>query len=84
LTFVNIYAKIKEKRKEINTMEINSILQAVSTVGFPIAMCLICSYYIVNLNKEHKEETEKLTEALNNNTLVLQKLCDTIGVEREV
>nr|DAQ26355.1 MAG TPA: YvrJ protein family protein [Caudoviricetes sp.] len=65
-------------------MEINSILQAVSTVGFPIAMCLICSYYIVNLNKEHKEETEKLTEALNNNTLVLQKLCDTIGVEREV
>ena len=46
-------------------MEFNTVLQAVSTVGFPIAMCLICSYYIVNLNKEHKEETEKLKESLN-------------------
>ena len=83
MTFVKIYAKIKEKRKEIYNMEFNTVLQAVSTVGFPIAMCIICSYYIVNLNKEHKEETEKLTEALNANTLVLQKLCDSMNVERE-
>ena len=31
------------------------------------------------LRKEHREEVAKMTEALNNNTLALQKLLDKIG-----
>ena len=54
----------------------NVILQAVSTVGFPIAMCVLLLWYIKNQTETHKEESEKFTEALNKNTLVLKKLCD--------
>ena len=65
-------------------MDVGTITQIVSTVGFPIAMCVAVLWYINEMGDRHKQETEKFTEALNNNTLVLQKLCDTIGVEREV
>lgn len=65
-------------------MDAATITQIVSTVGFPIAMCVALLWYIKEISDKHKQETEKFTEALNNNTLVLQKLCDTIGVEREV
>lgn len=65
-------------------MDVTTITQIVSTVGFPIAMCVALLWYIKEQSDKHKQETEKFTEALNNNTLVLQKLCDTIGVEREV
>ena len=33
---------------------------------------------IEEMRKEHKEEVGKMTEALNNNTLALQKLIDKI------
>lgn len=64
-------------------MDFNTVLQAVSVVGFPIVMCMALLWYVKDQNDRHKEETEKFTNALNANTLVLQKLCDTIGVERE-
>jgi len=65
-------------------MDAGTITQIVSTVGFPIAMCVSLLWYIKDTADKHKQESEQFTEALNNNTLVLQKLCDTIGVEREV
>lgn len=65
-------------------MDVASITQIVSTVGFPIAMCVALLWYIKDLTDKHKQETEQFTEALNNNSLILQKLCDTLGVEREV
>lgn len=64
-------------------MDVGSITQIISTVGFPIAMCLVMMWYIKDTSDKHKEETSKFTEALNKNTLVLQKLCDTMGVDRE-
>lgn len=64
-------------------MNVSTITQIVSTVGFPIAMCVSLLWYIKDVMDKHKQETENFTEALNNNTLVLQKLCDTIGIERE-
>lgn len=65
-------------------MDVGNITQIISTVGFPIAMSVALLWCIKDMTDKHKQETEKFTEALNNNTLVLQKLCDTIGVEREV
>ena len=44
------------------------IVNAISTVGFPIAMCLILSYEIKGMTESHKEETNALKDALNNNT----------------
>lgn len=59
-----------------------AILQAITTVGFPIVMCLCLAYYCMKLDDRHKAETDKFTTALNENTLVLQKLCDILNVER--
>lgn len=71
-------------------MNINDILTAVTTVGFPIVCCGAMMYYvkyttdkhreeIETLNTQHKEEMKEVTNAVNNNTLALQKLCDKMG-----
>lgn len=54
------------------------IMNAISTVGFPIVMCIILLNVVNKQNEEHKEEMSKITESLNNNTLVIQHLTDTI------
>lgn len=72
----------------------NEILTAITTVGFPIVMCGVLAYYIKythdhhredikKLNEEHKEETEVLSTAINNNTLVMQKLVDKMCESEE-
>lgn len=63
---------------------INELTTLISTLGFPIGMCLIMCYYINKINDAHKEETENFAEALKNNTLVLQKLCDKLDSEVNV
>ena len=60
-------------------MEFQEILTAVSTVGFPIVMCGGLFWYMINQRESHKEEMSKMTEAINNNTIVLQKLLDKMG-----
>lgn len=71
-------------------MDWQVIATAVSTIGFPILACVALFLYVKEILKTnaeqieklttaHKEETDKMTEALNNNTLVLQKLCDKLS-----
>ena len=55
-------------------MDFNAIIQSISTVGFPIAMCIILMWYINKTNEEHKAEIEKISDALENNTLALTRL----------
>lgn len=59
----------------------NEILQAIGTVGFPIVMCIILVWYLNKQNDIHREETAKMTEALNNNTIALNRIETKIGVE---
>ena len=70
----------------------SEIVQIISTVGFPIVCCGALMYYvkyIIDMNREqlnsimetHKHETGELTTALNNNTLVMQKLVDRLDAE---
>lgn len=67
----------------------NDVIQMVTTVGFPIAMCLILAWYvktrdeahteqISRITEMHKEEARTMTEALQNNTLTIQKLVDIL------
>lgn len=62
-------------------MTLNDITNVITTIGFPIAVCLICFWYINKQDSRHREETDKLAEALNNNTLVMQQLVDKMGKE---
>ena len=60
-------------------MDFNTVTQFISTLGFPIAVCLICFWYINKREEQHKDEVNKLSEAVHNNTLVMQKLVDRLG-----
>lgn len=67
----------------------NDIITAISTLGFPIVACIGMGWYVKyqtdsnnqevsEMRKEHKQEIDKVTKALNDNTLVIQKLCDKL------
>ena len=62
-------------------MDINAIADLITTIGVPIAVCLICFWYIAKKDAVHREETKQLAEALNNNTLVMQQLVDKLDKE---
>lgn len=58
------------------------IVNAISTVGFPIAMCIILLYEIKEMTEAHKEETNSLKDALNNNTVALEKILTKLGEDK--
>lgn len=64
-------------------MDANVIIQAITSVGFPIVMCLMLMWYVREISSKHKDESDKFAEALNANTLVLQKLCDKLDCDKE-
>lgn len=66
------------------------LMQILEHFGFPVAVCGVLMWYINEINKrfneqltnimnQHKSETDKMVEAINSNTLVMQKLVDRIG-----
>lgn len=57
------------------------VVSIISTVGFPIAMCVILMWYVKDLTDKHQQETKDFTKALNDNTSVIRKLCDILHVE---
>lgn len=74
-------------------MTFTDVLTAISTMGFPIVACCAMAYFfskvnnnyrsdIKEINAEHKEEMKAMTDAVNNNTLVLQKIVDRLDGER--
>ena len=71
-------------------MDFNSVIQAISTMGFPIVMCIVvCFYvkYIMDKNNDqlqaitdkHREEAKEMTKAIENNTLALTRLIEKLG-----
>lgn len=73
-------------------MEYGTLLQAITTVGFPIVMCGVMAWYVKyitdknreeidELNKQHDDELSGITVAINNNTIALTKLCERLGME---
>lgn len=60
-------------------MEMDAIVSLFSNLAVPVA-CLIATFYLWNKEREdHKTEQKELSEAVNNNTLVIQKLLDKMG-----
>lgn len=59
-------------------MEYADIYNIISNVGFPIAVSIAMFYYLNKQNERHKEEIDKLSEALQGNTKVLTELCTLI------
>lgn len=59
-------------------MEVSSIVQIIGSLGFPVAACIAVFWYLMKESENHKAEVGKLSEALQNNTLALTKLCDEL------
>ena len=70
-------------------MDYATISTFIQTVGFPAVCVLGMGWYVKYITDQHHEEVQKMqdqhrqemnevTEALNNNTLALQKLTDYI------
>ena len=64
-------------------MEFDVLLQAIATLGFPIVMSVALLWEIKDMTTKHQEESKIFSDSMNKNTLVLQKLCDILGVDRE-
>lgn len=64
-------------------MNVNDIITAISTLGFPIVMCAALFWKMNKQDEEHKYEMDKVSEALNNNTLALQHMVDVLTGKEE-
>ena len=54
------------------------ILQAISTVGFPICACGALFWMVNKQNEQHKMEIDALREVLEANTQALTELKDAL------
>lgn len=70
------------------------VIQIISSLGFPIAACVFVAVYVFKqtenyrndikeIQSRHKEELDKITEALNNNTLVMQQIKDILDIKEK-
>lgn len=58
-------------------MDINSIISIISSVGFPIVCCII-------MFKIYREDLRKMQESIDNNTMVIHELLQTLkGVTKK-
>jgi uncharacterized membrane protein len=58
--------------------DINTIIQAISTVGFPIVMCGIMLWFLNKEQENHKSEMLSLKEVISENNKVLEGLKQLI------
>ena len=58
--------------------DINVIIQAISTVGFPIVMCGIMFWFLNKEQENHKNEMLSLKEVISENNKVLEGLKQLI------
>lgn len=70
-------------------MATDFIMQMIGSYAFPIVACIAMGIYVKDCNKEnkdmfdkerdaHKEEVKQITDAINNNTIVMQRLLDKL------
>ena len=60
-------------------MDVNAMQAIIANLGYPIVVSGVLMWYINKKEQAHKEEIDKMSEAVNNNTRVLQKLIDKLG-----
>ena len=60
-------------------MDISAIAQLISTIGFPIAMCIYLLVYIKSFDEKYCEKLDSMAKAIENNTLAITKLMSLIS-----
>ena len=59
------------------------ITQLVSNLGFPIACVCVMFWQQNEERKNHASESEKWVDALNRNTVAIERLCAEIGAKND-
>lgn len=59
------------------------VVTAISTVGFPIVMCILIFYYMEKESESHKQEVDGLKEVLTDLKISITQLTDKIGGGKE-
>ena len=62
-------------------MDANTMITAVSTLGFPITMCGALFWYMVQQNKAHQEEGRIMRDAISKLEIAITKLTEHLGGE---
>lgn len=55
-------------------MDANVLMQAISTLGFPIVCCAALFWKMNKQDDQHKQEMDVMSKAIENNTLVLTEI----------
>lgn len=58
-----------------------NIINLINTAGFPVVMCCVLLCYVNKLIDAHRKEVDELTEAINNNTNVINILLERMTNE---
>lgn len=64
-------------------MDFAQIGSFISTVGFPVVMCIMMYDRMGKQDERHEEEIQKLTETINNNTVAINVLSAKIDGKGE-
>lgn len=59
-------------------MDMTTILQAISTVGFPIACCVFLFWFEYKQNERKHQNFEKLADAIASQTQAITELSNTV------
>ena len=62
----------------LGEVDVSVIGSLIGTVGFPVAMSVGLLYYLFRVQKEHKEETNQLKEAITELKLVMSQILEHI------
>lgn len=57
----------------------NVVMQWVSSVGFPIVMCLILIHYLEDIEATYQKELRQLRKSIDSNTQLITKLCERLS-----
>lgn len=60
-----------------------NIVSVISSVGFPIAMCLLLFWYMQKESENHKAETGSLKDAISKLEVAITTLVNKIGGTHE-
>ena len=62
----------------------NDTVTAISTVGFPIVMCIMIFYYMERESDSHKQEVDGLKDVLTELKISITQLTDKLGGGNEL
>lgn len=82
-------------RKKGGDIMTNEIITLINSLGLPTVVAGASMWYvkyrddkndqkIEQMTEEHKEEMTDITNALNNNTLALQRICDIFDSKEDI